>query len=73
MELLDWADEIRIVTNGRPLEAGDDELATLSDHGIGVAEDEAVELLGTPGVLQGVRLASGAVTFMLDGVLLPGA
>jgi thioredoxin reductase len=62
MELLDWADEIRIVTNGRPLEVGDDELATLSDHGIGVIEDEGVELLGARGALQGVRLAGGAVT-----------
>jgi thioredoxin reductase len=62
MELLDWVDEIRIVTNGRPLEVGDDELETLSDHGIGVIEDEAVELLGARGALRGVRLASGAVT-----------
>ncbi|MDP8970383.1 MAG: NAD(P)/FAD-dependent oxidoreductase [Actinomycetota bacterium] len=60
LELLDWAAEIRVVTNGRRFEADDRGRAALSEHGIAVIEDEAVELLGTRGQMEGVRLASGA-------------
>lgn len=59
MELLDWADTVHIVTNGRPLEVGDQELRSLGSHGIDVVEARAVELIGERGRLEGVRLDTG--------------
>lgn len=59
MEMLDWADTVRIVTNGRPLEVGDKERRSLRDHGIDVIEARAVELRGQRGRLEGVRLDDG--------------
>lgn len=67
VELLDWADEIRIITNGRPLEIDDDQRRWLADHGIEVVDDEVVELLGTRGDLRGARLASGDRTHCTMG------
>ncbi|MBW3576582.1 MAG: NAD(P)/FAD-dependent oxidoreductase [Actinobacteria bacterium] len=60
VELLDWADQIRIITDGRPLDIGEPRVAALARFGIDVIEDRAVELLGERGDLQGVRLGSGA-------------
>lgn len=62
LELLDWAAEIRVVTNGRRFAGDDRRRAALAEHGIEVIEDEAVELLGAPGQMEGVRLANGART-----------
>jgi thioredoxin reductase len=59
-ELLDWARDVRIVTNGRPLDVGDDELGRLADHGITVVEQVAAELVGRRGALEAVRLRDGS-------------
>jgi thioredoxin reductase len=57
--LLEWADSLTIVTEGRPLEGDERHRHVLARHGIGLVEDDAVELVGEPGALQGVRLAGG--------------
>jgi thioredoxin reductase len=57
--LLNWADSLTIVTEGRPLEGDDRHRKVLARHGIGLVEDDAVELVGEPGALRGVRLAGG--------------
>lgn len=59
--LLDWADDLTVVTEGHPLDADDRHRSVLARHGIGLCEDDAVALLGTRGDLHGVRLASGTV------------
>lgn len=58
-ELLDWAAEVCIVTDGRTLDADDHVRAALSEHGIEVVEDEAVALVGRRGALEAVRVAGG--------------
>ena len=57
--LLDWADMVTVVTDGRPLEGGDRHRRLLARHDIGLVEDDAVELVGTRGDLRQVRLAGG--------------
>lgn len=57
--LLDWADSLTVVTEGRPLEGDERHRQVLARHGIGLVEDDAVELVGEPGALRGVRLAGG--------------
>lgn len=59
--LLDWADRLTIVTEGRPLEGDDRHHRLLARHDIGLATDDAVALVGEPGALRGVRLAGGQV------------
>lgn len=59
--LLDWADRLTVVTEGRPLEGDDRHRQLLARHDIGLVEDDAVEFVGRPGALEGVRLASGQV------------
>jgi thioredoxin reductase len=59
--LLDWADDLTVVTEGHPLETDDQRRGLLGRHGIRLCEDDAVELLGPRGDLQGVRLAGGEV------------
>jgi thioredoxin reductase len=59
--MLDWASDVTIVTEGRRLEADDRRRQLLERHGIGLVEDDAVELLGERGDLRGVRLAGGNV------------
>lgn len=61
VSLLDWADNLTVVTQGRPLEGDDGHRQVLARHGIGLVEDDAVELIGPRGELRGVRLARGAV------------
>lgn len=61
-DLLEWAERVRIVTDGRPLEVTDADRRRLTDHGVEVIEDRAVELLGERGDLRGVRLADGGRT-----------
>lgn len=62
VELLDWAAEVRVVTNGRRFEGGDRRRAALAERGIDIIEDDVVELLGARGQMNGLRLASGART-----------
>ena len=59
--LLDWADRLTVVTGGRPLEGDDRHRRLLARHDIGLVEGDAVELVGDPGALRGVRLAGGQV------------
>ncbi|MGI8810220.1 MAG: NAD(P)/FAD-dependent oxidoreductase [Acidimicrobiales bacterium] len=59
--LLEWADNLTVVTEGHPLEGDDRHRRLLDRHGIGLVEDDAVEFLGVRGELEGVRLAGGAV------------
>lgn len=59
--LLDWADRLTVVTEGHPLEGDDRHRRLLARHDIGLVEDDAVELVGEPGALRGVRLAGGEV------------
>jgi thioredoxin reductase len=59
LELLDWAAEVTVVTNGQRFEGGEARRRTLARHGVDVREDDAVELVGPRGNLQGVRLADG--------------
>jgi thioredoxin reductase len=61
VSLLDWADNLTVVTEGRPLEGDERHRQVLARHGIGLVEDDAVELIGPRGELRGVRLAGGAV------------
>jgi thioredoxin reductase len=62
LELLDWASEVRVVTNGRTFDAEENDRRTLSSHGIEIIEDEVVALLGEAGALEGVELKSGMRT-----------
>lgn len=59
--LLNWADRLTVVTEGRALEGDDRHRDVLAHHGIRLLEDDAVALLGEPGDLRGVRLAGGEV------------
>jgi thioredoxin reductase len=59
--MLDWAEDLTIVTEGRRLEADDARRDLLGRHGIELREDDAVALVGTRGDLRGVRLAGGEV------------
>lgn len=61
LELLDWATQVRIVTDGKPLEIDDDQRQALARFGVEVVDDVAVGLLGERGDLRGLELASGAV------------
>lgn len=59
LELLDWAAEIRVITNGLRFEGDEQQRAVLNERGVEVIEDDAVELLGPRGAMDGVVLASG--------------
>jgi thioredoxin reductase len=59
--MLEWAENLTVVTEGRTLEADDAHRNLLARHGIGLREDDALALVGTRGDLQGVRLAGGDV------------
>jgi len=59
--LLDWADRLTVVTEGHTLEGDDRHRRLLARHDIGLVEDDAVEFVGEPGALRGVRLAGGHV------------
>ena len=58
--LLDWAADVTVVTDGTTFEGDAACRAALDRHGISVLEDDAVELLGRRGALEGVRLRGGA-------------
>jgi thioredoxin reductase len=59
--LLNWADHLTVVTDGRRLGGDDRHRALLARHHIGLVEDDVAALVGDRGALRGVRLASGAV------------
>ncbi|MDQ4069849.1 MAG: NAD(P)/FAD-dependent oxidoreductase [Actinomycetota bacterium] len=59
--LLNWADNLTVVTEGRSLEGDERHRRLLARHSIRLIEDDAVALLGEPGALRGVRLAGGDV------------
>jgi thioredoxin reductase len=59
LELLGWASQVTVVTDGRRFEGDTEHRRTLERHGIAVREETAVELVGTRGDLRAVRLASG--------------
>jgi thioredoxin reductase len=62
VELLDWAAQVRVITNGPRFEGDSRQRAALVERGVEVIEDSAVELLGRRGAMQGVVLASGRQT-----------
>ena len=62
LELLDWAAEIRVITNGARFEGDEQHRAALTERGVEVIEDDAVVLLGPRGAMNGVVLASGRQT-----------
>jgi thioredoxin reductase len=59
--MLDWAEDVTVVTEGRPLEGDDRHRRLLDRHGIRVVEEDAVAFVGARGDLRGVRLAGGDV------------
>lgn len=61
LTLLGWASSVTVVTDGRPFEGDTWHRERLAAQGVRVLEDDAVELVGSPGDLQGVRLRSGEV------------
>ncbi|HVF74232.1 MAG TPA: NAD(P)/FAD-dependent oxidoreductase [Acidimicrobiales bacterium] len=61
LTLLGWAASVTVVTDGRRFEGDAWHRERLAAQGVRVLEDDAVELLGTRGDLQGVRMRSGAV------------
>ena len=62
LELLGWARSVTVVTDGHRFEGDDDRRRQLAARGVVVLEDDAVELLGRRGHLEGVRLRDrGAV------------
>lgn len=58
-ELLDWASQVAVVSDGSPLEVSADQRRRCEDVGITLVDDAAEALLGERGDLRAVRLASG--------------
>lgn len=61
LTLLGWASTVTIVTDGRRFEGDADCRRQLDEAGIPVLEDDATELLGVRGSLEGVRLRGAGV------------
>lgn len=61
LTLLGWASTVTLVTDGRSFEGDDADRRRLDAEGVCILEDDAVELLGTRGHLEGVLLAGGGV------------
>lgn len=59
LELLDWAAAVTVVTNGQTFEGRAVHDDALARHDVEIVEDEAAELLGPRGGLEGVRLHTG--------------
>jgi thioredoxin reductase len=59
--LTGWARSVTVVTDGHPFEGDDQARRRLVEVGAEVFEDDATELVGERGSLEGVRLASGHV------------
>jgi len=60
VNLLDWAENLTVVTEGNELAGDESHRELLARHDIGLLEDDAVELVGPRGDLRQVRLRSGA-------------
>jgi thioredoxin reductase len=59
LDLLNWAREVTVVTDGTEFEGGAARRAALSRNGVSVLEDVAEVLVGRRGGLEGVRLRGG--------------
>jgi thioredoxin reductase len=59
LELLGWAGQVTVVTNGHRFEGDDGHRRTLEDQGIAVREEAALELVGARGALRALRLEGG--------------
>ena len=59
LTLLGWAAGVTVVTDGRRFEGDDGHRADLQANGVAVLEEDAVELVGERGCLEGVRFDSG--------------
>jgi thioredoxin reductase len=59
LELLGWASQVTVVTDGRQFEGDAEHRRMLERHGIAVREETALELIGTRGDLRAIRLAGG--------------
>ncbi len=57
--LLEWAASVTVITDARSLLTTEDDRVALEKAGVPVISDEALEMLGRRGSLQGVRLRSG--------------
>lgn len=57
----DWVKDLTVVTEGRPFEGEEAHRRVLERNGVELLEDDAVELVGTRGNLEGVCLAGGRV------------
>jgi thioredoxin reductase len=61
VELTNWAKTVTVVAQGNRIDEDDRVRARLSRHGVTLCEEDAVELLGKRGSLEGVRLQTGEV------------
>ncbi|HVE45468.1 MAG TPA: FAD-dependent oxidoreductase [Acidimicrobiales bacterium] len=61
LTLLGWAKTVTVVTDGRHFEGDEEDRRRLNSKGVSILEDDAVELIGERGCLEGVRLAGGGV------------
>jgi thioredoxin reductase len=59
LNLLEWARDVTVVTDGRRFEGDDEQRAALGRRGVELLEDDVVELIGGRGALRGARLAGG--------------
>jgi thioredoxin reductase len=59
LELLGWASQVTVVTDGRRFEGDAEHRRMLERHGVAVREETALELVGTRGDLRAIRLAGG--------------
>jgi thioredoxin reductase len=59
LELLGWAAEVTVVTDGRRFEGDDGHRRILEDRGVAVREEAALELVGARGALRALRLEGG--------------
>ncbi len=61
VELTNWARTVTVIAQGTRIDKDDRVRAKLADHGVALCEQDAVELLGKRGSLEGVRLQTGEV------------
>jgi thioredoxin reductase len=61
VELTTWAKTVTVVAQGNRIDHDDRVRERLGRHGVTLCEDDAVELLGKRGSLEGVRLESGEI------------
>ena len=59
LELLGWASQVTVVTDGRRFEGDGGHRDTLERHGVAVREEPALELVGPRGELRAIRLEGG--------------